>query len=68
MTYQFILRYSFKKVTDPDEEHIYNDKIPLNNKKQEVVHRLEQRGVYEMCFELHEGNKNIVCMVFRSSY
>jgi GTPase Era involved in 16S rRNA processing len=43
------------KIRDPDEEDIFFDKIPINNKIKEFHHKLVQRGLYEMCFELHDG-------------
>lgn len=44
------------KIRDPDEEDIFFDKIPINNKMKEFHHKLVQRGLYELCFELHDGN------------
>ncbi len=51
------------KIRDPDEEDIFFDKIPINNKIKEFHHKLVQRGLYEMCFELHDGN-NLLSMIF----
>lgn len=43
------------KVGDPDEEDIVFDKLPITGKMKEFEHTVAQRGVHEMCFELHDG-------------
>jgi hypothetical protein len=55
------------KISDPDEEDIYFEKIPFTNKKQEFLHKIVQRGVYELCFELHDG-KTPVRVFFHVDY
>ena len=47
------------QITDPDEEDLFYEKLPITSKKQEFLHKVEQRGVYEMCFELHEGRSPV---------
>ncbi|KAJ1424108.1 emp24/gp25L/p24 family/GOLD-domain-containing protein [Ochromonadaceae sp. CCMP2298] len=43
------------KVSDPDEETIFEEKISINSKLREIEHKVEKRGVYQMCFELLDG-------------
>mmetsp|Transcript_23255 Transcript_23255/g.25497 ORF Transcript_23255/g.25497 Transcript_23255/m.25497 type:complete len:209 (-) Transcript_23255:157-783(-) len=43
------------KISDPDEEDLFYDKVPITGKIKEFEHLVEQRGVYEMCFELQDG-------------
>eukprot|EP01039_Chlorochromonas_danica_P011253 gene11252-12552_t len=43
------------KVSDPEEEDIVFDKLPITGKMKEFEHNVVERGVHEMCFELHEG-------------
>jgi hypothetical protein len=58
---------SIIQINDPDEEDIFYDKIPLNGKRKEFEHLIDQRGVYEMCFELYEG-KTPVRVFFHVDY
>jgi hypothetical protein len=52
------------KIRDPDEEDIYFDKLPINNKMKEYSYKLQQRGLYEMCFELQNGEKgSYLCLL-----
>eukprot|EP01033_Poteriospumella_lacustris_P008837 gene8837-6364_t len=55
------------KITDPDEEDIYFEKIPFTNKRVEFLYKVQQRGVYELCFELHDG-KTPVRVFFHVDY
>jgi tetrahydromethanopterin S-methyltransferase subunit B len=55
------------QITDPDEEDIFYDKIPISGKIKEFQHIIEARGVYEMCFELHDG-KTPVRVFFHVDY
>lgn len=43
------------QVSDPDEGTIFDEKISVGAKAKELEHKVEKRGVYEMCFELHDG-------------
>eukprot|EP01032_Pedospumella_encystans_P016273 gene16273-18571_t len=42
-------------VTDPDENTIFDEKISIGVKSKELEHKVEKRGVYQMCYELHDG-------------
>jgi len=43
------------QISDPDEGTIFDEKISVGAKARELEHKVEKRGVYEMCFELHDG-------------
>lgn len=42
-------------VTDPEEEFMIQEKITIGAKLKESVHKIESRGLYELCFALHGG-------------
>lgn len=46
---------------------MFFDKLPINNKVKEFTYKLNQRGLYEMCFELHDG-KTPVRVFFHVNY
>jgi len=54
-------------VTDPEEEYVLQEKISIGAKLKEISHKIETRGLYEMCFELH-GGKAPVRIFFHTQY
>ena len=49
------------QVTDPDEQTIINDKVVVGAKLKELEHKVERRGLYTLCYELHEGTDSDQC-------
>lgn len=47
------------KISDPDEEELYYQSIPMSRKSREFQHTVAQRGVYEMCFQVVEGRNPV---------
>ena len=45
----------FEQVSDPDDETIFEEKISIGGKIKELEHKVEKRGVYQMCYELFDG-------------
>jgi hypothetical protein len=48
-------------VSDPDEETIFEEKISIGAKKKELEHKVEKRGVYQMCYEIQDLHGNFCC-------
>lgn len=42
-------------VRDPQGKVVINEKLKLGGKAREEQLNIKERGVYEMCFELHDG-------------
>lgn len=52
-----MLRFLTVQITDPDENTIFDEKISIGVKSKELEHKVEKRGVYQMCYELHDGER-----------
>ena len=53
------------RVSDPNEEYLLQEKIQIGAKLKEIELMIEDRGLYEMCFEVYGGkNHNRLTEIF----
>lgn len=51
------------QISDPDEDPIFDERISIGAKTKELDYKIDKRGVYQMCYELSDGELRLLLRV-----